>query len=105
MTGQKIELVAKTMLFMLDYFGDQDALGIVTFDTQVAVLEPLTMCDSVGKAKLKASIQKLRSGTQTNLSGGMLRGIELRREDPVCRASSWLGCTSAKEATSSGSVV
>jgi hypothetical protein len=79
MNGEKIRLVQKTMLYMLQHLGPRDALGIVEYDTHVKAT-PMTLCDADGRARLEAVLQKLRPGSQTNLSGGLLRGLELHLE-------------------------
>jgi len=80
MQGEKLRLVIETVKFMLQHLTDRDALGLVTFDTQVQVLAPLTSCSSEGRTHLKSVIERVTSGSQTNLSGGLLRGLELHKE-------------------------
>lgn len=79
MHGEKIRLVKKTLLFMLQHLGPRDALGIVEYDTHVKVT-PMTFCCADGRARLEAVLNKLCPGSQTNLSGGLLRGLELHQE-------------------------
>eukprot|EP00746_Dinoflagellata_sp_MGD_P164763 gnl/MRDRNA2_/MRDRNA2_93607_c0_seq1.p1 gnl/MRDRNA2_/MRDRNA2_93607_c0~~gnl/MRDRNA2_/MRDRNA2_93607_c0_seq1.p1 ORF type:complete len:662 (-),score=154.19 gnl/MRDRNA2_/MRDRNA2_93607_c0_seq1:202-2187(-) len=79
MHGEKIRLVQKTLLYMLQHLGPRDALGLVEYDTHVKTT-PMTLCDVEGRARLEAVLQKLRPGSQTNLSGGLLRGLELHQE-------------------------
>mmetsp|Transcript_67647 Transcript_67647/g.174284 ORF Transcript_67647/g.174284 Transcript_67647/m.174284 type:complete len:633 (+) Transcript_67647:74-1972(+) len=87
MNGEKLRLVQKTMLFMLRHLSEQDALSIVEYDTQVSVAAPLTFCNATGRARLEASLKRLRAGTQTNLSGGLLKGLKAH-------------CSAAQEASS-----
>jgi len=80
MTGNKLNLVVQTMRFMLQHLSERDALGIVEYGERVKVLARLTRCDAEGRQRLDAALGKLVAGGQTNLSGGLLRGIELHRE-------------------------
>jgi len=77
--GGKLKLVQKTMRFMLRHLGEQDQLGIVEYDTEVRVLAPLTQCDADGRGRLDSALAGLRPGSQTNLSGGLLKGLDLHQ--------------------------
>mmetsp|Transcript_2057 Transcript_2057/g.6207 ORF Transcript_2057/g.6207 Transcript_2057/m.6207 type:complete len:649 (+) Transcript_2057:94-2040(+) len=77
MHGDKLRLVGATMRFMLRHLEARDQLGLVEYDTEVKVLAPLTACDETGRARLDAALARLRPGSQTNLSGGLLRGLGL----------------------------
>jgi hypothetical protein len=79
MQGEKLRLVVQTMRFMLRHLSECDALGIVEYDSDVKVIAPLTQCSADGRASLDAALQRVRAGTQTNLSGGLLRGLELHK--------------------------
>lgn len=96
MRGEKLELVTKTMQLMLKHLRQRDALGIVEYDSDVKVLAPLTRCDAEGRTSLDASLKRLRAGTQTNLSGGLLKGLELH----TCAVRS----TAAAPSSSGGSL-
>lgn len=92
MRGQKLELVRQTMHDVLRHLGRWDQLGIVEYDTEVKVAAPLTVCDSAGKLRLKAALDRLKAGSQTNLSGGLLKGLDLHhmaggRATTPCHAS------------------
>jgi len=77
MGGEKLRLVKETMLFMLRHLSERDALGIIEYDTEVKVAAPLTYCNADGRSRLEAALKRLRSGSQTNLSGGLLKGLAL----------------------------
>eukprot|EP00747_Dinoflagellata_sp_TGD_P163611 gnl/TRDRNA2_/TRDRNA2_182456_c0_seq1.p1 gnl/TRDRNA2_/TRDRNA2_182456_c0~~gnl/TRDRNA2_/TRDRNA2_182456_c0_seq1.p1 ORF type:complete len:676 (-),score=127.19 gnl/TRDRNA2_/TRDRNA2_182456_c0_seq1:140-2167(-) len=87
MRGEKLRLVKETMLLMLRHLSEHDALGIVEYDTNVRVAAPLICCDMDGRARLEAALKSLCAGSQTNLSGGLLRGLELHREGAVQMAT------------------
>jgi hypothetical protein len=83
MRGEKIRLVVETMQFLLTQLQEQDSLGIVSYDTNVRVDAPLRRCDEAGKAMLRAALARLRPGSTTNLSGGLLAGLDLHRRGTV----------------------
>lgn len=79
MGGEKIRLVKQTMKFMLRYLSARDSLGIVEYGSDVKVAAPLTKCDQDGRARLAHALEKIQISGQTNLSGGLLKGLELHR--------------------------
>eukprot|EP00451_Oxyrrhis_marina_P012715 CAMPEP_0204316326 /NCGR_PEP_ID=MMETSP0469-20131031/5329_1 /ASSEMBLY_ACC=CAM_ASM_000384 /TAXON_ID=2969 /ORGANISM="Oxyrrhis marina" /LENGTH=471 /DNA_ID=CAMNT_0051297085 /DNA_START=29 /DNA_END=1444 /DNA_ORIENTATION=+ len=81
MQGSKIELVKKTMKFLLSQLRADDRFGLVTFDHGVREDFPLTFATEDAKTELVAKIAQIQAGTTTNLSGGLLRGL-----DQQCRA-------------------
>merc|ERR1719160_1565322 len=83
MRGEKLRLVVDTMQFLLTQLQEQDSLGIVSYDTNVRVDAPLRRCDEHGKAVLRAALSRLQAGSTTNLSGGLLAGLDLHRRGAV----------------------
>lgn len=81
MRGRKLDLVKRTLLHMLTFLSSKDALGIVEFDTDVNVVCNLTPCNEGGKAELSCAIARLRAGSQTNLCGGLLQGLQLHKKE------------------------
>lgn len=81
MRGEKLRLVIETMCFMLQHLTERDVVGFVEYGSKVAVLAPLTRCDAVGKARLEQCLRRMKADSQTNLSGGLLRGIELHGQE------------------------
>lgn len=77
MGGDKLRLLTQTMLFMLSKLSEGDALGLVAYGSEVNVLAPLTECTESGRRRLEAALNSLSAGTQTNLSGGLLAGLDL----------------------------
>ena len=55
----------------------QDKLGIVVFDHNVQIVLPLTSMDQAGRLKAKAAIDAVCVGGQTNLSGGLMQGLQM----------------------------
>lgn len=82
MHGEKLRLVKQTMIFMLRYLSEKDSLGLVEYGSEVHVTCPLTRCDAEGRERLKMAVEKIQISGQTNLSGGLLKGLELHKETP-----------------------
>lgn len=82
MAGPKLELLKASMLCLLQHLTDADALGLVVYDTQVQTLSPLTRCDARGKAELSAQLRSVHAGSSTNLSGGLLKGLDVHESGP-----------------------
>ena len=55
----------------------QDKLGIVVFDHNVQIVLPLTSMDQEGRLKAKAAIDAVCVGGTTNLSGGLMQGLQM----------------------------
>jgi len=79
MRGEKIEMMIRTLQFLVSQgLQSNDRFGLVTFETAVEAPLELTSMDSAGKKKATEIISGLRVGGQTNLSGGLLRGIDMQ---------------------------
>lgn len=68
----KLEYVKKACDVIIDHLGPDDLISIVAYDTEVDVIKATGKIEN--KAILKSKIQKLKPGSSTNLSGGMLEG-------------------------------
>jgi len=64
MNGEKIRLVKQTMIFMLRYLSDKDALGVVEYGSDVKVVAPLTLCDQDGRTRLQHAIERIQISGQ-----------------------------------------
>lgn len=80
MNGEKLELVKTTLEFIIRNLRAEDRLGVVSFDTHVTTVLTLTEMGESGKARALAACKALRSGSCTNLSGGLFAGMSLLRE-------------------------
>jgi len=79
MGGEKIKTAVNTLEFVIKNLRECDRLALVLYDTDVTVSFPLTAMDAPGKDSSSRIVAAIRSGTSTNLSGGLLKGIELMR--------------------------
>ncbi|KAJ8603278.1 hypothetical protein CTAYLR_006968 [Chrysophaeum taylorii] len=76
MAGNKLKLCKETLNLLINELRASDSFGLVTFDHNVQVNSKLAV---VGNSKEGATtaVERLRSGGTTNLSGGLLAGLEL----------------------------
>ncbi len=88
MAGEKLELVKKTLTFATSQLREQDELSIVTFDDKIDVLVPMKLMTNTNREDSLASIKNIRDGGSTNLSGGLLQGIEQLKTGTVANATS-----------------
>ncbi|RYP73549.1 hypothetical protein DL771_003588 [Monosporascus sp. 5C6A] len=65
---------ARTILETLD---EGDRMGIVTFSTDVQVVQPLLPMDNVRKELARSNIESMRHDRSTNLWGGITAGLKL----------------------------
>jgi len=80
MRGGKISLVRKAMRRLVRCMTSKDKVCFITFDTNVNTLMEFTKMDATGKGSALKLIQSLRHGSQTNLSGGLVTGIEKMKD-------------------------
>lgn len=84
MAGPKLQTMKQTLGFLVTKgLQSGDSLSIVAFDSTVDVRLPLTTMDCSGKTKALDAVAKLQPGSTTNLSGGLLQGIDLLQSTPV----------------------
>lgn len=76
MAGQKLDLCKKTIQFLMSELSPFDRLGLVTYDTNVRTEFGLMKMDERGKGLTERTLKKIRAGNCTNLSGGLMEGIE-----------------------------
>ena len=76
MAGKKLDLVRKTLLFVIDQLKTCDRLCLVLYDDLVSVEFPLTPMTNQNKEMTRSKIEKIRERGSTNLSGGLLKGME-----------------------------
>lgn len=81
MSGAKIDLVRRTLDFMVDQLKKKDRISLVAFDSSVATQLPLTRLDTTERVRsAKSAIASLQAGSMTNLSGGLFEGYNVLRK-------------------------
>jgi Ca-activated chloride channel family protein len=74
MSGAPLAYSKKACQFVTEQMGQQDQLSLVAFDDEVrTVFAPQSVSH---KDVMKQQIETIRSGGSTNLSGGLLQGIQ-----------------------------
>lgn len=77
MHGGRLDGAVKALQGLVDRLDPSDDFGLVTFDTQARVVVP---CGPLtGKDAVRGTIGALRAGGGTDLSSGLLRGIQEAR--------------------------
>eukprot|EP00042_Codosiga_hollandica_P051115 m.622671 g.622671 ORF g.622671 m.622671 type:complete len:556 (+) comp58220_c0_seq1:2033-3700(+) len=79
MAGAKMENSKKTLEFVIKQLRPHDRMALVTYDSDIKVVYGLTAMTSESKARCHTLCNELRAGSMTNLSGGLLKGIDLLR--------------------------
>lgn len=75
MRGVKLDLCKATIEFLASQLNDDDTLGITIFDSNVKSYDLLNMTNA-GKKKIESILDSIQAGTCTNLSGGLLKGVD-----------------------------
>jgi len=75
MSGAKLNLVKKTLEFVLTQLSDKDRLSVVTYDTQVYLDFELRKMNKDNKSTALEKIRSIRDGSCTNLCGGLMKGL------------------------------
>ena len=84
MRGDKIAVMKETLSFLVSKgLQSGDSLAIVSFDDTVEIRLPLSTMDAGGKSRAIKAISELQPGRTTNLSGGLLQGIDLLQRAPL----------------------
>ncbi len=76
MAGSKMQLTKETANLVAKELSTIDRLSIITYDSHVACAMPLSKMDAHGKSLAAEAISSIRPGSTTNLSGGLMRGLE-----------------------------
>ncbi len=77
MGGERLGAAKDALLALVDRLDPSDRFGVVAFDDEVQVVVPAGTL--AGKASARHAIAALRPGGMTNLSAGLLRGMQEAR--------------------------
>lgn len=81
MRGTKIDLVKKTLSFVVEELTDKDTLSLVTFNASVSTLFTHNVMNKKNKEKISKIIQnKVNAGGLTNIKLAMERGFKVHLE-------------------------
>ncbi len=76
MRGEKLRHVQRAACHVVDLLDERDRVAVVTYDEQVHTLHAGATVTDKTRSELKGLIDGLRSGGQTDLAGGWLRGCQ-----------------------------
>uniref|UniRef100_A0A7S3JX01 VWFA domain-containing protein n=1 Tax=Aureoumbra lagunensis TaxID=44058 RepID=A0A7S3JX01_9STRA len=76
MAGGKLTLCKKTIDLLINELKPNDRFGLVVFDHQVQVTFEVE-CIGSKKEMMHEQVSKIITGGQTNLSGGLLKGLDI----------------------------
>ncbi|ETV97114.1 hypothetical protein H310_09923 [Aphanomyces invadans] len=76
MHGDKLALCKRTMDFLAHQLAPHDRVSLVSYDSDVTTDMPLTKMNDQGKANLAQKVKCIQAGSCTNLSGGLVAGVE-----------------------------
>ena len=72
MTGKPLAYSKRACQFVVDQLGESDVLSMVAFDDEVQTIVPPVRISN--KGELKQRIERIQTGSCTNLSGGLIEG-------------------------------
>ncbi|XP_057306276.1 uncharacterized protein LOC130644615 isoform X1 [Hydractinia symbiolongicarpus] len=75
MAGAKLDLVKRTLEFVLTQLNERDRFSVVTYDTNVYIDFGLRVMTADNKKDALHKIKNIQSGSCTNLCGGLLKGL------------------------------
>jgi Ca-activated chloride channel family protein len=77
MDGERLDAAKRALIGLIDRLDPEDRFGVVAFDDEVQVVAPAG--PPTDKLALQHAIAGVVSGGMTNLSGGLLRGLQEAR--------------------------
>lgn len=80
MSGEKIELVKKSMSYLLELLGENDRLSIITFESFAERLCPLIRVNAANTVKLEGIIKTLSGRGGTKINAGMELALRTLQE-------------------------
>lgn len=84
MAGQKLELVKKTLQFVLTQLNEKDRLAVVSYDDKVCVEFGLCNMTKQNKDFASSKINGIKQRGMTNLCGGLLKGMCQMIDRTIC---------------------
>ena len=76
MDGEKLDYVKKSVDKLIEHLQPGDFCSVVVFESNVQVVSPPVEITQFKKDELKAKVSAIQTMGSTNLSGGMLQGLE-----------------------------
>lgn len=79
MSGERLDAAKDAIIALTERLDPSDSLGVVAFDDQVQVVLPARTLEQPNRAAARAAVARLLPGGMTNLSAGLLRGLQEAR--------------------------
>jgi len=79
MDGERLDAAKDAIVALVDRLDPADSLGVVAFDNEVQMVFPGRKLNGPNRKAAKDAVAALHSGGMTNLSGGLLRGLQEAR--------------------------
>jgi len=79
MDGERLDAAKDAIVALVDRLDPADSLGVVAFDNEVQMVLPARKLNGPNRKAAKDAVAALHSGGMTNLSGGLLRGLQEAR--------------------------
>ena len=86
MQGQKLNLVLQVLRFVLIQLQSRDRFAIVAYDERVEEVVPLSHVEAANHLTSRAKIDQIQAGSSTNLSGGLIKGMNIMNERELKKA-------------------
>lgn len=77
MFGKKLELVKKTLLFMVSNLDITDRVSLITFSNTAKILSPLVKMDAKGKAKISKLVKTMKIESSTEIILGLEKSLKV----------------------------
>eukprot|EP00301_Raphidiophrys_heterophryoidea_P019621 c4517_g1_i1.p1 GENE.c4517_g1_i1~~c4517_g1_i1.p1 ORF type:complete len:475 (+),score=184.24 c4517_g1_i1:57-1427(+) len=77
MAGEKMKMLHRTVELLIQHLKDIDRLALVSYDDNVETPLELTKMDENGKSKARDALKNITDRGCTNLSGGLMQGLEV----------------------------
>ena len=82
MEGQKLNDARQAIIRLLDHFGPEDRLALVTYSNGVQTPSALVPMNETNRRQLTSVVKQVYAGGGTNLGGGLSRGIDILMVGP-----------------------
>jgi len=76
MDGPKLDYAKRSAIKLIEHLKPGDYCGLIAFDSNVRIVIKPHRLTAEGKDRLKTEIGKLRAGSSTNFSGGLLTALD-----------------------------
>lgn len=83
MCGEKIDLVKKTLDYIIDLLGENDRFSLISFESSATRLSPLLRITKSNKSKLSSIFKKIAAGGGTEINSGMSLALKTLKERKI----------------------